>query len=88
LSSRARDIIEHSWRRQTRSVYRSRWEKWLGWCRSHHSDPWRPTTTQLIEFLSKLFYAKKLQLSTLQGFKSIVVTLIEPSTASDSRPIH
>ena len=62
--------IEAPQRRSTRAVYKSKWAIFVKWCDSHKVDFRSPSVTQIADFLLYLFKERKLQPSTLEGYRT------------------
>ena len=64
--------IEAPQRRSTRSVYEAKWAVFVRWCKAHQVDFHSPSVEQIADFLLHLFQDKKLQPSTIDGYRSAI----------------
>ena len=64
--------IEAPQRRSTRSVYEAKWAIFTKWCISNQVDFRSPPVKSVADFLMYLFEDKKLQPSTIDGYRSAI----------------
>ena len=64
--------IEAPQRRSTRSVYEAKWTIFTKWCISNQVDFRAPPVKSVTDFLMYLFQERKLQLSTIDGYRSAI----------------
>ena len=64
--------IEAPQRRSTRSVYEAKWTIFTKWCITHQVDFRSPPIKSVADFLLYLFEDKKLQPSTIDGYRSAI----------------
>ena len=64
--------IEAPQRRSTRSVYEAKWTIFTKWCITHQVDFRSPPIKSVADFLLHLFEDKKLQPSTIDGYRSAI----------------
>ena len=64
--------IEAPQRRSTRSVYEAKWNIFTKWCISHQVDFRPPPVKSVADFLMYLFEDRKLQPSTIDGYRSAI----------------
>ena len=64
--------IEAPQRRSTRSVYEAKWTIFTKWCLSNQVDFRAPPLKAIADFLLHLFQEKKLQPSTIDGYRSAI----------------
>ena len=64
--------IEAPQRRSTRSVYEAKWAIFTKWCVSNQVDFRSPPVKSVADFLMYLFEDKKLQPSTIDGYRSAI----------------
>ena len=64
--------IEAPQRRSTRSVYETKWTIFTKWCITHQVDFRSPPIKSVPDFLLYLFEDKKLQPSTIDGYRSAI----------------
>ena len=64
--------IEAPQRRSTRSVYEAKWTIFTKWCITHQVDFRSPPIKSVADFLLYLFEDKKLQPSTIDGYRSVI----------------
>ena len=77
--------IEAPQRRSTRSVYEAKWTVFVQWCKAHKVDFHSPSVEQIAEFLLHLFQEKKLQPSTIDGYRSAIADKVGNLTMNISR---
>ena len=65
-------LIASARRQSTRSVYDSRWNIFADWCVRRQIDPLNPSTRRIADFLIHLFDVKKLSLSSIKGYRSML----------------
>ena len=65
--------IEAPQRRSTRSVYEAKWTIFTKWCVTNQVDFRSPPVKSVADFLMYLFEDKKLQPSTIDGYRSAIV---------------
>ena len=64
--------IEAPQRRSTRSVYEAKWAIFTKWCLTNQVDFRAPPVKSVADFLMHLFEDKKLQPSTIDGYRSAI----------------
>ena len=64
--------IEAPSRLSTRAIYEAKWALFDCWCQSNQVDFRSPAIKQVADFLLYLFQKKRLQLSTIEGYRSAV----------------
>ena len=64
--------IEAPQRRSTRSVYEAKWAIFTKWCLTNQVDFRAPPLKSVADFLMHLFEDKKLQPSTIDGYRSAI----------------
>ena len=64
--------IEAPQRRSTRSVYEAKWTIFTKWCISYQVDFRAPPVKSVADFLMYLFQDRKLQPSTIDGYRSAI----------------
>ena len=64
--------IEAPQRKSTRSVYDAKWAIFTKWCLSNNVDFRAPPVKSVADFLMYLFQDKKLQPSTVDGYRSAI----------------
>ena len=72
--------IEAPQRRSTRSVYEAKWTIFTKWCLSNQVDFRAPPLKAIADFLLHLFQEKKLQPSTIDGYRSAIADKLGNST--------
>ena len=65
--------IEAPQRGSTRSFYEAKWAIFTKWCLSNQVDFRAPPVKSIADFLLYLFQVRKLQLSTIDGYRSAIV---------------
>ena len=68
--------IEAPQRSSTRAVYKSKWTVFLKWCDSHQVDFRSPSVSQIADFLLYLFKERKLQPSTIDGYRTAIADMV------------
>ena len=61
--------IEAPQRRSTPFVYEAKWAVFVRWCKAHQVDFHSPSVEQIADFLLHLFQDRKLQPSTIDGYR-------------------
>ena len=64
--------IEAPQRRSTRSVYEAKWTVFTKWCNTNQVDFRAPPVKSVADFLMYLFEDRKLQPSTIDGYRSAI----------------
>ena len=77
--------IEAPQRRSTSSVYEAKWTIFTKWCLSNQVDFRAPPLKAIADFLLHLFQEKKLQLSTIDGYRSAIADKLGNSTINVSK---
>ena len=77
--------IEAPQRRSTRSVYEAKWSIFTKWCLSNKVDFRAPPVKSVADFLMYLFQDKKLQPSTIDGYRSAIVDKLGNTTVNISK---
>ena len=77
--------IEAPQRRSTRSVYEAKWAIFTKWCITNQVDFRSPPVKLLADFLLYLFEDKKLQPSTIDGYRSAIADKLGNATVNISK---
>ena len=77
--------IEAPQRRSTRSVYEAKWTIFTKWCISNQVDFRAPPVKSVADFLMYLFQDKKLQPSTIDGYRSAIADKLGNSPINISK---
>ena len=77
--------IEAPQRRSTRSVYEAKWAIFTKWCVTNQVDFRSPPVKSVADFLMHLFEDKKLQPSTIDGYRSAIADKLGPTTVNISK---
>ena len=77
--------IEAPQRRSTRSVYEAKWTIFTKWCISHKVDFRAPPVKSVADFLMYLFQDRKLQPSTIDGYRSAIADKLGNSSINISK---
>ena len=72
FSSRASLFIESARRQSTRTVYDAKWKVFSQWCLRRKVNPLDPSPRRLADFLVFLFDERKLSVSTIKGYRSMI----------------
>ncbi len=63
-------------RASTRSIYDSRWRIFCDWCSIQGKDPLTTTAPVVADFLTYLFEVKKLAVTSITGYRSMLTTTL------------
>ena len=77
--------IEAPQRRSTRSVYEAKWAIFAKWCITNQVDFRSPPVKSVADFLMYLFEDKKLQPSTIGGYRSAIADKLGNTTVNISK---
>ena len=77
--------IEAPQRGSTRSVYEAKWTIFTKWCLSNQVDFRAPPLKAIADFLLHLFQDRKLQPSTIDGYRSAIADKLGNSTINVSK---
>ena len=77
--------IEAPQRRSTRSVYEAKWAIFTKWCVTNQVDFRSPPVKSVADFLLYLFEDKKLQPSTIDGYRSAIADKLGNATVNISK---
>ena len=77
--------IEAPQRRSTRSVYEAKWAIFAKWCITNQVDFGSPPVKSVADFLMYLFEDKKLQPSTIDGYRSAIADKLGNTTVNISK---
>ena len=77
--------IEAPQRRSTRSVYEAKWTIFKKWCVTYQVDFRSPPIKSVADFLMYLFEDKKLQPSTIDGYRSAIADKLGDTTVNISK---
>ena len=77
--------IEAPQRRSTRSVYEAKWTIFTKWCDANQVDFRSPPVKSVADFLMHLFEDKKLQPSTIDGYRSAIADKLGNTTVNISK---
>ena len=77
--------IEAPQRRSTRSVYEAKWTIFTKWCNANQVDFRSPPVKSVADFLMHLFEDKKLQPSTIDGYRSAIADKLGSTTINISK---
>ena len=77
--------IEAPQRRSTRSVYEAKWTIFKKWCVSNQVDFRSPPIKSVADFFMYLFEDKKLQPSTIDGYRSAIADKLGDTTVNISK---
>ena len=72
-------------RRSSRSVYEAKWTIFTKWCISHQVDFRAPPVKSVADFLMYLFQDRKLQPSTIDGYRSAIADKLGDSILNFSK---
>ena len=77
--------IEAHQRRSTRSVYEAKWTIFTKWCVTNQVDFRSPPVKSVADFLIYLFEDRKLQPSTIDGYRSAIADKLGDTTVNISK---
>ena len=77
--------IEAPQRSSTRAVYKSKWAIFVKWCGSHKVDFRSPSVNKIADFLLYLFKERKLQPSTIDGYRTAIADMVRNHEVNISR---
>ena len=77
--------IEAPQRGSTRSVYEAKWTIFIKWCCTNQVDFRTPPVKSVANFLMYLLEERKLQPSTIDGYRSAIADKLESSTINISK---
>ena len=77
--------IEASQRQSTRSVYEAKWAIFTKWCVTNQVDFRSPPVKSVADFLLYLFEDRKLQPSTIDGYRSAIADKLGNSSINISK---
>ena len=77
--------IEAPQRRSTRSVYEAKWTTFAKWCITNQVDLRSPPIKSVADFLMHLFEDRKLQPSTIDGYRSAIADKLGSATVNISK---
>ena len=77
--------IEAPQRRSTRSVYEAKWTIFTKWCDTNQVDFRSPPVKSVADFLMHLFEDRKLQPSTIDGYRSAIADKLGSTTINISK---
>ena len=80
--------IEAPQRGSTRSVYEAKWTIFTKWCRSNKVDFRAPPVKSVADFLMHLFQDRKLQPSTIDGYRSAIADKLGSSSLNISKDVN
>ena len=60
----------------TRAVYKSKWAIFVKWCESNQVDFRSPSVNQIANFLLHLLKERKLQPSTIEGYRTAIADMV------------
>ena len=85
FSEAVAERIEAPQRRSTRSVYEAKWAIFTKWCISNQVDFRAPPVMSVADFLMYLFQDRKLQPSTIDGYRSAIADKLGNSPINVSK---
>ena len=77
--------IEAPQRSSSRAMYKSKGAIFVKWCKSHQVDVMSPSVNQIADFLLYLFKEKKLQPSTIEGYRTAIADMVGNENFSISK---
>ena len=86
FSSRVAAQVGLAWRSSSRTSYQLKWSVYRQWCRSMGPSVSRPSLPKVADFLLWLRRSRKLSVSSVMGYRSVLVTVFHfklPNMSSD-----
>ena len=80
----ARRIATSHWA-STQKTYNSHWRTFCRWCRTRGRDPLAATPPVVADFLTYMFKEKDSAVSTLQGYRSVLLNTLKDQANADFR---
>ena len=68
--------LEAPQRLSARAIYKSKWSFFVTWCESNKVDVRSPSINQIADFLLYLFKERKLQPSTIDGYRTAIADMV------------
>ena len=68
--------MEAPQRLSTRAIYKPKWAIFVKWCESNEVDFRSPSVNQIADFLLHLFKERKLQPSTIEGYRTAIADMV------------
>ena len=75
-------------RLSTRVVYKSKWAVFVKWCKSIEVDFRSPSVNQIADFLLHLFKDRKLQPSTIEGYRTAIADMVGNDRLNISKDVN
>ena len=69
--------VAQAGRKSTSAVYDAKWSIFTRWCTEQGVDPLNPPLGRLLAFFSYLFDEKRLQFSTLRGYRASITSVLD-----------
>jgi hypothetical protein len=76
FSAESARFIASAHRVGTRAIYDSRWKAFCAWCSENGFNAVQATTPMVADFLTFLFHEKKLAVSSIAGYRSMLSTTL------------
>ena len=70
-------------RESTLAVYESKWRSFVSWCHTREVDPIAASAAEVADFLLQLSTEKKLQLSTIEGYRMAIASVLRSSCGTE-----
>ena len=70
-------------RESTLAIYESKWRAFLSWCHSRQVDPVSASAAEVADFLLHLSTEKKLRLSTIEGYRMAIASVLRTSCGTE-----
>ena len=70
-------------RESTLAVYESKWRSFVSWCHTREVDPIAASAAEVADFLLHLSTEKKLQLSTIEGYRMAIASVLRSSCGTE-----
>ena len=70
-------------RESTLAVYESKWRSFVSWCHTRAVDPIAASAAEVADFLLQLSTERKLQLSTIEGYRMAIASVLRSSCGTE-----
>ena len=82
FSQNVADFVSRSRRASTQKVYDAKWTIFSNWCHTKKVNPISAPITVIADFLIFLFSEKKCQISTIEGYRSVISNTLKFKTGN------
>lgn len=78
FSKQTRKLLKSSWRQGTQRDYKCKFRQFSDWCQKQEIDPYAASLSDCANFLTFLFFDKKLAYKTINGYRSMLSAVLPP----------